>query len=331
MKNNETDQVKERQNGLLNALPYGLAIFDRHGYLSECNWLSVEHFDWQEEPTGSEVHYHVLFASLPGLIRFVDLFYEGSIKQFDLREVSIDARFLHVKGKRYNHDLLITSEDVTQSKVTDIAALNAMLEGQEGERQRLAKELHDGIGPLLSTTRLNLDMILSEAQLQSRYRKKLENANEMLGMMADDLRSISHALMPGAIVDFGLIKALQNLCIKANENGKVHIHFFYSGKQERFDQQIELGLYRIAQELINNALKHGQASQINVQLIRFSSSLLLMIEDDGIGFSPILVAGENHAGIGLRNVKTRTKTLGGKFNLDTRPGSGVSVTVEVPA
>ena len=311
-------------------LRYSMCIFEDEGSLLFYNERACTHFHWKPFPFEQTKHWSSLFDSIPALSKYSSLFVDSDTNEIDLREVPHDEKFLNIKGKKFEGGFLLTAEDVTLTKVTDQAALHAMLEGQEGERRRLAKELHDGIGPLLSATKLNLDRISTEAPLQPTYKYQLQNAIEMLQMIADDLRAISHALMPGAILDFGLITALENMCLKADENGKVHINFIFSGKQERFDQQIELGLYRIAQELIHNALKHAKAKQINIQLIRFSSSLLLMVEDDGMGFNPKIIVTEKNTGIGLRNVKTRTKTLGGKFNLDTRPGSGVCVTIEVP-
>jgi len=130
---------------------------------------------------------------------------------------------------------------------------------------------------------------------------------DLVQTVATDLRGISHALMPSAIVDFGLVTALQNLCMKANASEKVAVDFYHSGIKERLDSNMELGLYRITQELLK-----------------------LTVEDDGVGFEPKKLQELVDKGIGLQNIQTRVETLGGTVDIETQLGQGVMTTVEVP-
>jgi two-component system NarL family sensor kinase len=157
----------------------------------------------------------------------------------------------------------------------------------------------------------------------------LQSAIQLIDSMAIEMRSISHSLMPRVLEDFGLVDALENLCNKLDNTNKIKVSFLNVGVNKRCDKLVELGLYRITQELINNAIKHSKAQTIQVQLIHRSDSLMLMVEDDGIGFDLNNIKDDDE-GIGLLNVESRAKAFGGDFFLDTADGRGVIATIEIP-
>ncbi|MBN2521496.1 MAG: sensor histidine kinase, partial [Bacteroidales bacterium] len=198
------------------------------------------------------------------------------------------------------------------------------------ERKRIAREIHDGIGPLLSTIKIYLESASDDLKegKNNKVFEKIANITQMIDSVAIDIRSISHDLMPRVLEDFGLVAALENLCDKMNKLNKINVTFYTSGINGRF-KKLEFGIYRIAQELMNNAFKHSEAKNLTLQLIQHKNSIVLMTEDNGIGFDLVKITKEN-TGIGLKNVEARVKALGGILDIDTAIGRGVTTTIEIP-
>lgn len=311
--------------------PVGLMIIEKDGIISAINQRAKMnlHLNISTESL-TERHYSTLFAESEELILFIEDFLKGKRKPYELLEILLGEKYLTVRGNLTDDVLLLSLTDVTRLKDVEMATLNAMLEGQENERKRLGREIHDGIGPLLSTLKMFIESFQPEVKNGSgELRKKYDSVVELTNALTREIRDVSHGLMPNAVEDFGVVAALQNLCDKAEASGKMQIEFFSTGMQERLDNTLELGLYRIGQELLNNAIKHAKAKTITMQIIRHKGSVVLMVEDDGVGFDKRRLR-RQESGIGLKNVGARVKSLGGTFSLDTFPGKGVVVSVEIP-
>jgi signal transduction histidine kinase len=178
--------------------------------------------------------------------------------------------------------------------------------------------------------KLNIQNLQSQKDLpEPMLHDRLQFLVEMVDMMTQDIRSISHALLPPVLVDFGLEAALNHLCFLTNSNDKVKVEFFASPNEERLAPQTELGLYRIAQELLNNAIKYSEAKTITVQLFRHPHSIVLTVEDDGVGFDEQELK-QKMKGLGILDVQGRVKSLDGQFTLESAPNEGVLAMVEVP-
>ncbi|MBC7862525.1 MAG: sensor histidine kinase, partial [Bacteroidia bacterium] len=196
----------------------------------------------------------------------------------------------------------------------------AVMETQEQERKRIAEDIHDSLGHLLSTTKLNLQT-LPEGQ------KQIENSLSLLNQASEEIRNITFNLMPRALEEEGLVAALNELANKITNTGTVkvalHVHDF-----ERFvlDKQSQFNIYRIVQEAVNNILKHAEAKEISIQLIGQKDHLTIMIEDDGKGFDTTT----KQSGRGLKNIVTRSLWLNGNINIDSTPGRGTTITTEIP-
>jgi PAS domain S-box-containing protein len=220
--------------------------------------------------------------------------------------------------------------DITEKRKAEHAVTQALIEGQEAERRRIAQELHDGLGQSLTAIRLHLNALESDV---SQFAQKNQNAFEKLKVIlqttTQEVKSISRDLMPNVLKDYGLVKALEFLCQTINETNQVRVLLQVYRMEQELDQPRKVGLYRVAQELINNALKHAQASQIDVQLVAHQDSIVLTVEDNGQGFD---VPAENRpsSSYGLRNIETRVKSLNGTFAINSRPGEGTLITVEIP-
>jgi PAS domain S-box-containing protein len=221
-----------------------------------------------------------------------------------------------------------TGIDITENKNTERNLLNAVMEGQENERKRLSRELHDGLAPMLSSVKNNLEVVSPVVEeLAGKHRRYFYDSMSQLNAAMDEIRTMSRDLMPRTLEDFGLISALKELCNRTTRISKMEIEFYKSEFKQRLDSNIEIGLYRISQELLNNAVKHSEATQLKVQLVKHSKSVVLSVEDNGKGF---IVNTSSGKGLGLKNIMSRVKSLNGFLEFDSRPKVGTSVTIEIP-
>jgi signal transduction histidine kinase len=207
-----------------------------------------------------------------------------------------------------------------------LVAVQSLLKGQEEERSRLARDLHDGVGGLLSGVKLSLstlkgNFILSESQAES-----FENAVHQLDNSISELRRVSHNMMPEALIKFGLKEAMENYCESLNLSGKINVALQIYGLEQRLEQNTEIILYRIIQELLNNVVRHSDAKNVLIQLVQESSRFTLTVEDDGKGFDINKIKNNNSAG--LSNIRARAEYLGGTVDIRSAPGEGTSIYIE---
>lgn len=206
--------------------------------------------------------------------------------------------------------------------------LAAVFDATEEERKRIAKDLHDGIGQQLSGLRLSWEALQIQVKEKAPGEaEKIQKLTQILDESATELRSISHQMMPKALQEKGLLSAIQDMLEKSL--GLTNITYqleHFKVENERFDERVEIGIYRVAQELINNIVKHSKASQVMVQLYKNKGTLILIIEDNGVGFS----AKASSDGIGLTNIFSRLNTVDGNVVWEPGPQSGTVATVRVP-
>lgn len=200
----------------------------------------------------------------------------------------------------------------------------AVLEAEERERIRIARDLHDGVGQTLAAARMTLGNYVSQKKIES---PEMQNSLDLLEDGIKEIREISHNMMPSSLTKFGLSSALKQFTNKINALGKLEIELQIVGFKERSDEKIELVLYRIIQEIISNIIKHAEAKKVNIELVKHDDELILIIEDNGRGFDTFST--ENH-GIGLKNIATRVEYLNGNVNFDSSIGKGTSVVIEIP-
>ena len=209
----------------------------------------------------------------------------------------------------------------------------ARVQAQEEERRRIAREIHDSLGQMLTAIKFNVEILEDAAGLQTEDdSKRLVDIKGLLDNAMAEAREISYNLMPSVLVDFGLVPALQFLCEQFSKSNQLSVKMHTNGVEGRFDSSIEVGLYRIAQEALNNIAKHADAREINVQLIGDAKSTRLIIEDDGKGFhvSRFEPQSGQRRGMGLVSMRERAASFNGMFMLDSHPGRGTEIIVEVP-
>ncbi len=217
------------------------------------------------------------------------------------------------------------SELETQQQLT---ATEAVLKGEEQERTRLAKDLHDGLGGMLSGIKYSLNTMKGNLIMTQENALAFERSMDMLDSSIKEMRRVAHNMMPEALVKFGLDTALKDFCNDINQSGALTVSYQSIGMENAaIEQTTAITIYRIIQELINNTMKHAAAKNAIVQLSKTNDSLSITVEDNGKGFDTTML--NVSKGIGWENIKNRVEFLKGKLDVLSQTGKGTSVLIEV--
>jgi len=203
--------------------------------------------------------------------------------------------------------------------------LTAVLRTEEKSRANFSKELHDGLGPLLSSAKISLSA-LAHSDMSREQREIFDNTLYVVDEALRSLREISNNLSPHVLSDFGLARGIQNFIDRSTALHKVKISFATNLRGERYDTDIEVIMYRVVCELITNSLKHSGCSRIELALILCGDVLQLDFTDNGRGFSPREMM---DCGMGLSNINSRIGSLNGSFDIESRDGEGMHARVKV--
>jgi signal transduction histidine kinase len=211
-------------------------------------------------------------------------------------------------------------------KAERTSRLRTVIDGQDQERHRLSRELHDGIGQSLIAVKLQLEN--AGEQTHSLMRASIDIAKGMIDQTIDEIRRVTNALLPAALNEFGLITALRTRCEEMATNAGLMFTFENNGSIDRLDDKSKTYLYRITQEAISNIIKHARASSMNIKLLRNGNEVNLIVSDNGKGFifEPVRFAHRN----GLQNIRERAALLNGTFEIRSRPDAGTTLQVTIP-
>ncbi|RDV11322.1 PAS domain-containing protein, partial [Pontibacter diazotrophicus] len=199
--------------------------------------------------------------------------------------------------------------------------LLAILEAQEEERRRISESLHNGIGQLLYATKLNLDQVARQVPESA-----VKRTEELLTEAINETSRVSHELVPIVLKEFGLEEALHDLCRRYDQSS-FHIRCQVEGLEGRLESYLELALYRISQELVNNIVKHAQATEASLQFSRKRKQVVLQVRDNGRGFR---YKKSETTGLGIRTIEDRVKLLNGSLAITSPKAGGSSITIKVP-
>lgn len=227
------------------------------------------------------------------------------------------AIWLYYQNKEKKARLLSAEKD---QKVSEM-----LIEAEQNERSRIARDLHDGVNQKLAVMKMHLSM-LNDSKTEA-----FENVVQLLEQTIVDVRAISHNLYPKDL-EKGIVTALENLCEQnnfVNQTIKFRLEISENFTKANLNKNVQLVIYRIVQEITNNALKYSQASEVNIQLDVNNNRIDLRISDNGIGF--IIDSPEKSNGIGLNNILSRIKQISGKVNISTGENKGTSYYIEIPA
>lgn len=223
------------------------------------------------------------------------------------------------------------NEEINQRRITElennlkIKSMHSMIMGQEAERERVAKDLHDSLGGLLSTVKLHFDALQSQVSGISKT-AEYEKAYGLLDEACREVRSISNNMQPGALLKLGLVPAIKDLVNRVQSEETPTIDFQHFGVNGEMSQTSRLNIYRIIQELLNNSLKHAKASHILIQLIQKDDEFIVMVEDDGVGYNPAQVK----TGMGTGNIASRVDFLKGELSVQSKEGDGTTTLINFP-
>jgi|GEM_PF-2535881 len=231
--------------------------------------------------------------------------------------------FLWYQNRMRRNSLLLAEAKQEQQ----IIAMRSLLEGQEQERSRIARDLHDGLGNLLSSIKANMSSLYIEFD-DSGTRRVYDKASDMIDEACTEVRKMAHEMMPQALKKVGLTNALNDLVNRMNFSHPFHTEFNVYGKEQELGDQFNIMIYRIIQECYNNIVKYAQASEVLLQLTFSDEWLNVTIEDNGVGFDPKRI--DANKGMGLKSIDFRAHFMGGDYEIDSRPGEGTMVTINVP-
>lgn len=216
----------------------------------------------------------------------------------------------------------------TLEKEKEVMSLQSMLYAQEEERQRIARDLHDSIGALLSATKLHITNIVAEVQKLEEL-EFLRSTEEALDRANSEVRRVAHDMMPGVLMKLGLMEGIEDFFDRVRASSNLKITFDYKEPTERLDTKKEVMIYRIIQELVNNTIKHAEASEILLTIRDQGDQWIMNYVDDGKGFDVSKI--DDATSFGLSGLRSRVNFLQGSFDVDSKPGEGVRFSFEFPA
>lgn len=248
-----------------------------------------------------------LFIGIAGLVLLTGLLIHSQYRRNKLRQ-----------------ETALQAERLRQQEL----AGKAVIEAEENERQRIARDLHDGVGQLMSAAKMKLSALESGIPFgNEEQRREMEKVIQLVDEGCREVRTVSHLMMPNALLKKNLAEAIREFTEKLN-NKTLQVQVHTEGLEKRLDSNIETVLYRVIQECVHNAIRHSGASSLDISLIRDADGISGTIEDNGKGFD--LSRKENFEGIGLRNIITRVEYLKGTVDFDSAPDRGTLVAIHVP-
>jgi two-component system NarL family sensor kinase len=243
--------------------------------------------------------------------------------------------FLARRGYKNRQRLLLKEKQLQQQHIIQLenekqlTATQAVLRGQEEERSRLAKDLHDGLGGILSSAKYSFNNMKQNFILTEENAAAFEKSMNMLDASISELRRVAHNMMPETLMKLSLNEALQDYCLQVTQSGALPVTYQSFGVEDaEVDNTAKTTVYRIVQELINNIVKHAHAKKAMVQVMLKEKMLNITVEDDGDGFDTTLL--QHAAGIGYKNTQSRVSFLKGTLDIQSKKGEGTSVYIEIP-
>jgi two-component system, NarL family, sensor kinase len=228
--------------------------------------------------------------------------------------------------RTYKHKQKLQEENVKKlERQHQLASLQSMINGQEAERSRMARDLHDGLGGLFSTVKMYFST-LEHDHADLKANNLFKKSYSLVDSASLEIRRIAHNMMPDVLTKMGLVNAIKDLSDNINAGRLLRVSLEVHGMNERLNSSTEIMLYRIIQELLNNIIKHANATEAIIQLIRDGNRLSIVVEDNGCGFNTMEIVGNLHSGI--ETVRSRVSYLNGKLTIDSQKDIGTTVMMD---
>ena len=349
-------RVRERTTelkSLVSQSPFGIMTFDKEGFLIDFNITANNLFKNLSETTISQKLFNIYndefllknnykerlseLNSSRGLLITGRILVDNSANEIykNLFSRYLIYRIYTVEYEDKSKNLVLLLEDVTDIQKTEEVTkklseekirIATFIKTVETERQRISKELHDGIGQLLTTAKLKLDIFRLKTNVD---KKEVDDALNILLNAGDEIRRIINDLRPYDIDNFGLIAAIELLCDRIRQTPGLNIQYSVTNFKELSDKKRENLTYRIIQEALNNIIKHSNCKNAGVNIVGSDKSLIIEIWDDGNGFDQTDLE-KNKIGFGIGNMKERANLLGGTITFSASINSGLKVTINIP-
>ncbi len=238
--------------------------------------------------------------------------------------------FLVYKNKKRKQELILQNKEIKEKELTaklkeqELASINAMIEGQEKERLRIANDLHDDLGSHMATIKMYFSSFKDQDS-----KNLFDKTNTLIEEAYQKIRNIAHTKNSGVLAKQGLLKAVKDLTRNISKSEQVNVKVYDNGLDQRLENSLELTLFRIIQELIANVIKHANATEVDIHLSEDDNMLNIMIEDNGKGFDASQITTKNK-GMGLSSIDRRVEDLDGKMIIESQPNTGTSVIIELP-
>jgi signal transduction histidine kinase len=212
-------------------------------------------------------------------------------------------------------------------RTQELKLVSAMVEGQEQERKRIAQDLHDRLGSMLSAIKLRFSALEGWISgLVKEQQEQFKHLFDLLDHAVVEVRKVSHDMARSTVREFGLRKALEDMRDAITVPGRMDVELNLFGLETPLPPRVEIAIYRMVQELVSNALKHARARQLTLQLTRSAAMVNVLVSDDGRGFDPATA----DPGMGMDNIRARAAEINGSVQVDSRPGHGTTISVDIP-
>ena len=335
---NMIKESEEKFKNIFNSSTDGIMISDFTGKILEMNNASLKHLGMSEaDYKNADVTQFLDLQQYDLVMKRREMFQNNQYVppiEVIIKKKSGEVFPAEVNSKviKYLGDKAILSivRDITERKNVERNILKTIVETEEKERKRFADDLHDGIGPLLSTLKLYFNSLDSKSRAESDKQKMLKNAGEIIDELIETVKSISNHLMPHILNDFGLDAALSTYISKIKETGVIAIHYDFNPEVMDLDKNIEIVIYRIICELINNTLKYAGAKKIHINIRMENEHLMVFYADDGKGFDVERSLEKKTANLGMKNLIYRVRSLEGQVRFDNNKDKGFQVTIVMP-
>ncbi|MCG8372630.1 MAG: PAS domain S-box protein, partial [Balneolales bacterium] len=330
-------QSKERYETFFKKNPMPLIIFDEDSLsIIEANDALLQLYEYSQEELQKLTVYDLYEAEHWDKFQWLANKYRGIPSpgtEFKVRTKSNKVLNLEITTTPINYlnkeFRLAAVKDITKQREAEAKAFSSFVEGENKERSRLAREIHDGIIQYLAASKMNLTALKYKLDDFTDDEKELfENGVAYLKQAMNETRDISHNLMPPILEDYGLALAVKTLVEDFEKGSKIECNYFQNIEDISMPKEIRINVYRITQECLNNILKHSEATSVSIQLIHDNSEFFLTVEDNGIGFDTD--SDDYISGLGLSGIRSRVLSMGGYLDIDSKINQGSVFTIRLP-
>ncbi len=329
-------KIKESEHkfrGIFNTSNDAILVINQQGQFIDANQKAFERSGFSRKELFKLNYRDILFNNRSDAdLKYKQQLFEGKEGRFETEYINAKGRkiYLEINGKVMMHKgepvYLLVSRDITERKQMEQKIIQAIIQTEEKERSHMAKELHDGVSPVLSTIKLYSNAIIDSSD--GDFRKRI--TTKLIAAIEEAIKSIyeiSNHLTPHILQNFGIITALHTFIEKLEETTPIK-YDLTTDLSERLPEKLEFTLYRVIIELLNNTIKHANATKVNISITK-TDGIQMVYSDNGCGFDREIV-GKKKNSMGLFNITNRLKSLNGALLIESSPGKGMALVVDLP-